>query len=755
MGDSDGFEVGIEFDSVLAAISKQIYETPLAFIRENVQNAVDAVRIQAGRDAIGSSDPSLSVHISGNDRICEIHDNGLGMTLEDLRNLFWTIGASGKRNQEARDAGCIGMFGIGGFANFGVCDELRVVSQSLSDSVGHWTELSREDIEGARGAIPRVRSGDSDEAAPRGTLVRGLLKTPVDVDAMATFIRDFVQYAEENVFFNGELLSQTSFQLPSERGRDLAAIGPEMTTWSNGNVEVSGRLFETPGHVLQAEVSQLKVSGEPIRIRGWLRFENGPIDVLKRGFKICSTTIQTDIGVSGVIDCDRLSPTAGRDSLDPESSALLAAIVTSMEGAAVQAAISSPERIAQHARIFRYIRRHGMVAQIGNFVVELADGSESRLDDVKRKSEGDIRIFFATSKNKALSQLLQTRGHVVVQLSGDNDKQAAVREYLSSFCGGQPFEGRIECSERYEVLSLFERAFLSELEVTITSAYDVLDLSIVPGKLTEDVPVYAVESTSKTLTIYVDVRHSEIRKLEQLGIGGIFYSLVAAFVREYLGTTLRSRSPKFFGSGAVNLDFLAKRKAELWVLVTGDIEILRRGTQREVVTQADVQVIRAGGTGGSVPANQVAEAGRVPKLVRIEGVEEFESLSGYYLQIPKTAAEAYGDVIQQCEGRGAVWAGNKIMLIASDLISTAFQFEVRLDRLITTQGVGGPVAGSAVEITQPLQAQFGGLYFPIPPPLEPFLVPSAHEEVRIEVRCDWIDFTLARAWEPSPEAATG
>ena len=41
------FKVGIDFESVLRAISKQIYETPHAFIRENVQNAIDAVRIQA------------------------------------------------------------------------------------------------------------------------------------------------------------------------------------------------------------------------------------------------------------------------------------------------------------------------------------------------------------------------------------------------------------------------------------------------------------------------------------------------------------------------------------------------------------------------------------------------------------------------------------------------------------------------------------------------------------------------------------
>ena len=37
------FPAGIDFEKVLRIISKQVYETPLAFIRENVQNAVDAI----------------------------------------------------------------------------------------------------------------------------------------------------------------------------------------------------------------------------------------------------------------------------------------------------------------------------------------------------------------------------------------------------------------------------------------------------------------------------------------------------------------------------------------------------------------------------------------------------------------------------------------------------------------------------------------------------------------------------------------
>lgn len=313
--------------------------------------------------------------------------------------------------------------------------------------------------------------------------------------------------------------------------------------------------------------------------------------------------------------------------------------------------------------------------------------------------------------------------------------------------GAESFDGRIEVLEEYTDLSLFERAFLSQLEQTITSAYDVPSAVLIPGRLTEDLPVYALESKSDALTIYVDVRHSEITKLEPLGISPLLMSMVAAFCREYLGSTLRSKSPKFFGSGAINLDWLAKRRSELWVLVNDDIHILTQGSQRQVVRSSDVRVVHAG-TGGDAPHEVEVEPGREgPRLVKIEGTPEFANLFGYYIRIPSSAAAAYGDVIQQCDTRAAVWAGNKLLFVASDAVSTAFQYEIRLERLVTTPGEDRPAAGGAAEISRPLQALFGGLYFPVPEPLEDFLVPQGRAEIRIEVRCDWIDFLSARAWE--------
>ena len=144
-----------------------------------------------------------------------------------------------------------------------------------------------------------------------------------------------------------------------------------------------------------------------------------------------------------------------------------------------------------------------------------------------------------------------------------------------------------------------------------------------------------------------------------------------------------------------------------------------------------------------VRCNSLRTSTANPNSFRIEGGEEFSGLFGYYLRIPKATTVAYGDVIQQLEDRAAIWGGDKITLFASDGISTAFQFEVRLDQLITlAEGNTG-----AAPLERPVQALFDGLYFPIPRVLEGHLVPVSSQEIRIAVHCEWTDYSTARSWE--------
>ena len=739
---SNTFEVGIEFSSVLAAISKQIYDTPYAFIRENLQNAIDASRVQAGREKILPSDPSLRIDISVEGDSVRIQDRGNGMSSDDLRHLYWTIGASGKRNEEARAAGCVGMFGIGGFANLGVCEKLIVTSQA-ENAAGHRTELSRSDIESAIG-LPQVALQPSYEASPRGTIVEGILEASVEEDQLRQYIQEIVRYCGEPIYFNDVLISGDGHGAEFQ-----TSVSDSSHTWSHDGIEVTGKLHRIDDQTLGATLEGLWLGGGASQLSAILRFEGTDIDIRKQGFKLCSTTVPTRIGVSGFIDCDLLSPTAGRDSLNAESNALVAKIVGAMERAAVLAVLESSDLIDQHTRIFRYVRANGLVDRLGKVTVQSAGGSWYTLDELKGRASTGSQIYFGTAGNAALTNVLHSRGHIVVNLPSDNHKAAAIRDFLSTV-GATDLKGQVECEEEYADLNRFEKAFLAELSETIADVYQVNKVAFIPGSLTEDIPIYVANpasSATTSLRIYVDVRHEDVNKLAQLGITPLFRSMVSAFCREYLGPTLRSRSPKFFGSGAVNLDWLAQHRSEAWVLLTDDIAVVNRAVRRQVVTATDVRVVTASpGLGTVQPHPDSNEEGIEPKLLKIVGGEDFKTLDGYYLRIPNSAAEAYGDVIVASDDQGAVWMGNKILLVASDGISTAFQFEVRLDRLLLTANTKSLSQG-AVAIDRSIQQLYGGLYFPLPTELEEHLVPVGNQEIRIEVRCDWLDFAGSRGWE--------
>jgi molecular chaperone HtpG len=744
MTPSESFSVGFDFQHVLAAISKQIYETPLAFLRENVQNAVDAIRIQALRDGLPASDPSYKVEVTVAGRQCRIRDNGLGMSLADLRDLFWNIGASGKRNEEARKAGCVGMFGIGGFANLGVCDKLTVISQTDGEPVGRSTWLTEEAIRATVAGLPQVQSSESAEAAPRGTVVIGQLKEPANIEELQKYLTDFVRYAEEHISFNGKVVSRGEL-MRTPRLDTLHHLCPEGTEWTEGNLTITGALFEE-SQGITAQLTGLLVDGKPVRFAGMLRFEAGVLDIFKRGFKLCATKVQTHIGISGRIDCDILSPTAGRDSLDAESNTIVSRIALRLERAAAEAVLQSPGLLSQHTRLFQYFVRNGMCNRLDNVEIGLADGSETTLGSIRAKAKGGVGVYFGTHQKQALSSIMQARGNVVVLLPSDSWKQRAVRAFLESECQAKSFSGVVELSEVYKELDRFEKMFLSQMETTIYESYEVELVRLIAGRLTEDIPVFIREESRRPLEIYVDVRHPEISKLRSLGFSPLVSSLISAFCREYLGASLRKISPKFFGSGAVNLDMLAKKRSELWILLKDDIHTVSRQSQRHVMRRTDVQTVHAGGGGGQAAE---PEAGpKKSKLLRIVGDDAFSDILGYYIRIPDGAVAAFGDVIKECDGRGVLWGGNKILFVASDRISSSFQFEIRLDHLIVTAGDGGQnTVEGAKEVTRPVQEMNGGLYFPIPEQLESVLVPDGDREIRIEVSSgEWIDTETAHAW---------
>jgi hypothetical protein len=154
------------------------------------------------------------------------------------------------------------------------------------------------------------------------------------------------------------------------------------------------------------------------------------------------------------------------------------------------------------------------------------------------------------------------------------------------------------------------------------------------------------------------------------------------------------------------------------------------------------------GAGQSPPASQPEPAKAKPRILHVVDDHGATGLGGFYIRLPDSAFNAYGDLLPECESRGVVWAGNKIEYVISDAVSAAFKYEIRLDEVVSTTVNGSSRAEGAVQLERPLQEMYGGIYFPVPPSLERFVVPRGEVDIRLELYCDWFDIRTAKHWAP-------
>ena len=115
----------VETERILQILSAEIYDSPKAFLRENVQNAYDAILMRCTAQGLAIAERKIQITVE-RERLT-IKDDGIGMTEDVLKGNFWTAGSSGKKTELAQRSGVIGTFGIGAMANFGVCHGITIV----------------------------------------------------------------------------------------------------------------------------------------------------------------------------------------------------------------------------------------------------------------------------------------------------------------------------------------------------------------------------------------------------------------------------------------------------------------------------------------------------------------------------------------------------------------------------------------------------------------------------------------------------
>jgi len=124
----------VDLRGLVDLLSRHLYRSPDVYVRELLQNAVDAVdarrRLEPG--VAGAVEIEVVEPAHGAPEVI-ITDNGIGLTGTELVELLATIGRSSKRGDLSPHRDYIGQFGIGLLACFVVADEITVVTRSAKD----------------------------------------------------------------------------------------------------------------------------------------------------------------------------------------------------------------------------------------------------------------------------------------------------------------------------------------------------------------------------------------------------------------------------------------------------------------------------------------------------------------------------------------------------------------------------------------------------------------------------------------------
>ncbi|MFT3877952.1 MAG: HSP90 family protein [Propioniciclava sp.] len=134
---SERFQV--DLGGLISLLSGHLYSGPQVYLRELLQNAVDAVSARRSLCPDAPAAVRLVVHENGVPErrgvpVLDVIDTGIGLTAAEAVDLLATIGRSSKTDPYLGGgrAGYIGQFGIGLLAAFMVADEVDILSCSAS-----------------------------------------------------------------------------------------------------------------------------------------------------------------------------------------------------------------------------------------------------------------------------------------------------------------------------------------------------------------------------------------------------------------------------------------------------------------------------------------------------------------------------------------------------------------------------------------------------------------------------------------------
>ncbi|MFC8347093.1 HSP90 family protein [Streptomyces sp. NPDC057280] len=350
----------VDLRGLVDLLSHHLYSSPRVYLRELMQNAVDALTARHAIEPTGG----FGIRLYADGATVRVEDDGVGLTEADVHTFLATIGRSSKRADQVAEqrADFIGQFGIGLLSCFLVADEIHVVSRSARTPDAPAVEWrGRGDGSYTVRTLPasaRPRPGTTVTLTPRADAEEWTRPTQVHSLArhFGSLLRHPVTFHDGSggaaVPVNPEPAPWSgTYPTPGARSRALAAYGEEVfgfTPLDTIELDLPAVGLKGIACVLPEAVPAGRRHGHRVHVKGMLLSEQAEEILPEWAFF-----------VRCVVDAESLRPTASREALyeDDTLAAVRDALAERLRDWIARAAASDPELLG------RFLQAHHLAVK--------------------------------------------------------------------------------------------------------------------------------------------------------------------------------------------------------------------------------------------------------------------------------------------------------------------------------------------------------------------------------------------------------
>lgn len=562
--------LNLDFNNILDLICKDIYDSPLSLLRENVQNAYDAILMRINEEPY-FKDGRIDITIESKNLI--IADNGIGMDFDNLTKNYWSAGCSGKNNDSARSAGVVGTFGIGAMANFGVCTELTVTTKKLGDNPIIFSSAQRDNLSVKDKCINNIELEQS-ELTDYGTIIHATLDDSMTInkDVAKDYLLPYVKYLQIPVYVNDELISLKRYWEDGVSESIIVRNGSykDNRFYFDYKVRISRNAVQKV--CPQIFIENIQDYENPVKGNLWLSSEESSLFGFRNSFGLAPVPVSSAFNFGGVANLSKLAPTAGRDALSRES-VLFVSRLTEIASAIVAETLATSELADASREFLSYVRNNRRYDLAGKVTISLCNSDERyELQAIKEHEDGVKSMYYQGSDKTVISNFSDPNIHLFIPANDTIRKNIQLWWLKRNGIEEVPDEITFTNAVKSDVdLTKEEFSIKFRIERIMDEDYLMPETKVVFADISHGLTVHVVYNDPQ-LTIYLKRDSQDQSYLKKLYNDD--YLMFEPFVKEFVRTMLYPKFSSYLPSSkkysAETLYRIMQQRKELYTIESAD-----------------------------------------------------------------------------------------------------------------------------------------------------------------------------------------